>query len=48
MSFDYQDFDTIEICDLEYDVASVGAAESSVTEGKQPAYLIFYKLPERS
>ena len=40
--------DTVEVCDLEYDVASIGSAEASASEGKQPAYIIFYKLPERS
>lgn len=48
MSLDQQDVDTIEIGNLEYDVASTGAAEVSASGGKQPAYLVFYMLPERS
>ena len=42
-----QALDTVEVCDLEYDVASIGSAEASVSEGKQAIYIIFYKLPER-
>ena len=48
MASEQQDLETLDVCDLEYDVASVGAAEASAAEGKQPAYIIFYKLPERS
>lgn len=47
ITLDQQDVDTIEIGNLEYDVASIGAAETSASMGKQPAYLIFYMLPER-
>lgn len=39
--------DAVEILDLEYDVAAVGAAESSAAEENQPATFIFmYRLPE--
>lgn len=39
--------DSIEICDLEYDVASVGATEPSHAEENQAAfYLVHYRLPE--
>jgi hypothetical protein len=48
MAIEQQDVETLDICNLEYDVASIGAGEASAAEGKQPAYLVFYKLPERS
>ena len=49
MSMDNQPTDVLEICDLEYDVASVGATESSAAEENQAAfYLVFYRLPEKS
>jgi hypothetical protein len=39
--------DTIDICDLEYDVAGVGADEPSHAEENQAAYfLVHYRLPE--
>lgn len=39
--------DAIEILNLEYDVAGVGAAESSAAEENQPAFfLVSYRLPE--
>lgn len=48
MPFDQSEADTIEICDLEYDVASVGSTESSASEENQAAsHIIFYKLPDR-
>ena len=47
MSLDQQEVETLEIGNLEYDVASIGSAEASTSEGKQSAYLIFYRLPER-
>ncbi|MDB5987625.1 MAG: hypothetical protein JWR16_2678 [Nevskia sp.] len=48
MSLNTQEIDAIEICNLEYDVASVGSTESSASEENQAAsHLIFYKLPER-
>ncbi len=38
----------IDICDLEYDVASVGATEPSHAEENQAAfYLVHYRLPEQ-
>ena len=47
MSYENQPSDTIEICDLEYDVASVGSTESSTSEENQAAfYLVHYRLPE--
>ena len=49
MSYDNQPSDTIEICDLEYDVASVGSTEPSTSEENQAAfYLVHYRLPEAS
>ncbi len=39
--------DVLEICELEYDVASVGATEPSHAEENQAAfYLVHYRLPE--
>jgi len=39
--------DAVEILDLEYDVAAVGAVESSASEENQPSIFIFtYRLPE--
>jgi hypothetical protein len=39
--------DAVEILDLEYDVAAVGAVESSASEENQPAfYIVTYRLPE--
>ncbi|HZR37862.1 MAG TPA: hypothetical protein VFA75_21000 [Nevskia sp.] len=39
--------DAVEILDLEYDVAAVGAVESFASEENQPAFYIFtYQLPE--
>lgn len=39
--------DVIDICDLEYDVAGVGAEEASSSEDNHAAfYLISYRLPE--
>ncbi|MBL6749887.1 MAG: hypothetical protein ISP90_05160 [Nevskia sp.] len=38
--------DVIEICDLEYDVAGVGAAEAANSQEHQAIYLISYRLPE--
>ena len=47
MSLENQNPDVIEICDLEYDVASVGSVESSASEENQAAFhLVFYRLPE--
>jgi hypothetical protein len=47
MSIAEQSVDAVEICDLEYDVASVGSTESSVSEENQAAfYLVHYRLPE--
>ncbi len=47
MSIAEQPVDAVEICDLEYDVASVGSTESSVSEENQAAfYLVHYRLPE--
>ncbi len=49
MSFDAKNADTLEICELEYDVASVGATESSATEENEQAFfLVFYRLPEKA
>ncbi|MDB5971459.1 MAG: hypothetical protein JWQ90_3909 [Hydrocarboniphaga sp.] len=40
--------DSIDICDLEYDVAGVGATEPSHAEDNQAAiYLIHYRTPEQ-
>jgi len=37
----------VEILELEYDVAGVGAVESSAAEENQAAfYLVSYRLPE--
>jgi len=48
MSLNPQEVETIEIANLEYDVASVGSTESSASEENQAAsHLIFYKLPDR-
>ena len=39
--------DALDICDLEYDVASVGSTEASSSEENQAAmHLVFYRLPE--
>ncbi|HWY23275.1 MAG TPA: hypothetical protein VNX47_00050 [Nevskia sp.] len=47
MSPQIQDAAGVEILDLEYDVASVGAAESSASEENQAAFfLVYYRLPE--
>jgi hypothetical protein len=47
MSFEKRVADTLEICGLEYDVASVGSVESSASEENQAAFhLVFYRLPE--
>ena len=49
MSLNTQNSDAIEICDLEYDVASVGATESSSSEENQAAFfLVSYRLPEKN
>lgn len=49
MSLENQKSDVIEICDLEYDVASVGSVESSASEENQAAFhLVFYRLPENA
>jgi hypothetical protein len=37
--------DVIDICDLEYDVAGVGAAEAANSQ-EQAIYIISYRLPE--
>ena len=43
-----QTADAIDICDLEYDVAGVGATEPSHAEDSQAAaYLIGYNAPEQ-
>jgi hypothetical protein len=42
-----QPADAFEICDLEYDVASVGSTEPSASEENQAAFfLVYYRLPE--
>jgi hypothetical protein len=47
MSATLRNIEGVEILDLEYDVASVGAAESSATEENQAAFfLVYYRLPE--
>ncbi|WP_428312635.1 hypothetical protein [Hydrocarboniphaga sp.] len=39
--------DELIICDLEYDVAGVGADEPALAEENQAAYfLVHYRLPE--
>lgn len=39
--------DAIEILELEYDVAGVGATESAAAEENQAAtFLVWYRLPE--
>jgi len=39
--------DTLEIGELEYDVASVGAEDHSAADTNQAAlFLVFYRLPE--
>jgi hypothetical protein len=43
---DEMNTDVIEICDLEYDVAGVGAAEAANSQEHQAIYLISYRLPE--
>jgi hypothetical protein len=43
-----QTAEAIDICDLEYDVAGVGATESSHAEDKQAAaYFFLYKAPDQ-
>ncbi len=47
MSCQNQQVDTFQICDLEYDVASVGSTEPSASEENQAAFfLVYYRLPE--
>jgi hypothetical protein len=44
---DQQEVGTLEIGNLEYDVASIGSAEEFATEGtKRAFYLIFFWLPD--
>ena len=48
MQNDYRDTADIEICELEYDVAGVGATESSNAEENLAAFYAFcYRLPEQ-
>jgi len=43
-----QSADALDICDLEYDVAGVGATEPSHAEDNQAAYyFVHYRLPEQ-
>lgn len=43
-----QTADAIDICDLEYDVAGVGATEPSHAEDKQAAiFFVSYRTPEQ-
>jgi hypothetical protein len=46
MSVANPDVAGVEILELEYDVAGVGAVESAGAEENQAAYLISYRLPE--
>ena len=47
MSAPLRDATGVELLDLEYDVACVGAAEASAAEENQAAFfLVFYRLPE--
>lgn len=49
MTTEIQNVDAIEICDLEYDVAGVGAVESATAEENQAAFfLVHYRLPEHA
>jgi hypothetical protein len=49
MSLDRPDVETLEIGNLEYDVASIGSAEEFASEGTKLAfYIIFFWLPERA
>lgn len=42
-----QAVDFLEICDLEYDVAGVGATEEASSEANHAAhFILFYRLPE--
>ena len=47
MSAAIRNTEATEILDLEYDVAAVGAVESSAAEENQAAFfLVYYRLPE--
>lgn len=49
MNLETQNTDVVEILDLEYDVAAVGAAESSHSEENQAAWYLFsFRLPEKT
>lgn len=49
MNLENEKLDVIDICDLEYDVAGVGAEEASSSEDNHAAfYLIAYRLPENA
>ncbi len=46
MNLDTHQNDVLDICDLEYDVAGVGAEESASSEANHAAfYLVSYRLP---
>lgn len=46
MSLETNHIDSLDICDLEYDVAGVGAEESASSEANHAAfYLVSYRLP---
>ncbi|MFP5304944.1 MAG: hypothetical protein ACLGI7_03860 [Gammaproteobacteria bacterium] len=46
MNPETQNTDVIDICELEYDVAGVGAEESSSEDNHAAYYIISYRLPE--
>jgi hypothetical protein len=46
MNPEIQNTDVIDICELEYDVAGVGAEESSSEDNHAAYYIISYRLPE--
>lgn len=44
---DSEILDTLDICDIEYDVAGVGAEEAPATEANHAAYFfVAYRRPE--
>lgn len=50
MQIQMDDNGALELCDLEYDVAGVGATEPSNAQENQAAFhnVFFYRLPEQA
>lgn len=48
MNLENDKLEVIDICDLEYDVAGVGAEEASSEDNHAAFFLIAYRLPENA